>query len=306
MSLAPEQDSVILIIDDSVDAIRLLSGMLKDQGSMLFATSGAAGIELARQRRPQLILLDVEMQVMDGYEVCRRLKADSELQDCAIIFVTAHSTMESEIAALDAGAVDFITKPLNAPVVRARVRTQLKLQRATAALTRLANKDGLTGLFNRRYFDEQLEREFLRHKRQALPLSLAFIDIDCFKAYNDHYGHQRGDACLRIVAEAIAAATQRPAEIVARYGGEEFVVVLPYTTAQEAAKYGAHLCLHIAALALPHGHSPVAPHITISVGIASDVPADGHSAHTLLADADRALYLAKAGGRDRAVSATPL
>ncbi|MET3131703.1 diguanylate cyclase (GGDEF)-like protein [Oxalobacteraceae bacterium GrIS 1.11] len=300
-----EQQNLILIIDDSVDAIYLLSGMLKDQGTILFATSGADGIELARRHRPQLILLDIDMHLMDGYEVCRRLKADSDLQDCAIIFVTAHSTMESEIAAFDAGAVDFIAKPLNMPVVRARVRTQLKLQRASAVLLQLANKDGLTGLFNRRYFDEQLEREFLRHQRHALPLSLAFIDIDCFKLYNDHYGHQQGDVCLKTVAKTIGATTLRSAEIAARYGGEEFVVLLPHTAPADAEKYGARLCQLIAGLALPHGHSPVSNHVTISVGLASIVPDDGNTAHTVLAEADRALYLAKSCGRNRAVAAPP-
>ena len=152
-----EQRSLILIIDDSVDTIRLLSGMLKDQGQILFATSGAEGIQLAHQRQPQLVLLDVGMPEMDGYEVCRQLKGDLDTQDSAILFVTAQSDMASEIEALDAGAVDFITKPLNPPVVRARVRTHLKLQRTSAELMQLANKDGLTGLFNRRYFDEQLE-----------------------------------------------------------------------------------------------------------------------------------------------------
>ncbi|WP_317204144.1 diguanylate cyclase [Janthinobacterium sp.] len=303
MPKPPEPQSLILIIDDSVDAIRLLSGMLKDMGQILFATNGAAGIELARQRHPQLILLDVEMQAMDGYEVCRRLKADKEMAECAVIFVTAQSTIDSEIAALEAGAVDFITKPLNAPVVRARVRTHLKLQRATAALVQLANKDGLTGLFNRRYFDEQLGREFQRHKRQGLPLSLAFIDIDCFKSYNDHYGHQRGDACLTRVAELIEAATQRPSEVVARYGGEEFVVLLPYTDAADAAKYGAWLCERVAGEVIEHGRSSVAGHVSVSVGLASLVPDEHNSALALVAEADRALYQAKAAGRNRAVSA---
>ncbi len=306
MPKPPEANSLILIVDDSVDAIRLLSGMLKDMGQIIFATSGAAGIELAQQRRPQLVLLDVEMQAMDGHEVCRRLKADTDMADCAIIFVTAQSTMDSEVEALEAGAVDFISKPLNAAVVRARVRTHLKLQRATAALTHLANKDGLTGLFNRRYFDEQLAREFLRHKRQGLPLSLAFIDIDCFKAYNDHYGHQSGDACLKRVAETIEAATQRPSEVVARYGGEEFVVLLPYTDAADAAKYGLWLCEQVAREALQHERSPVAGHVTVSIGLTSMVPGESNSALTLVADADRALYQAKSAGRNRAVSATPL
>jgi PleD family two-component response regulator len=144
------------------------------------------------------------------------LKEDSDTQDASIIFITGQSSIESELLALEAGAVDFITKPLNQPVVRARACTQLKVQRQAVALARLANRDGLTGLFNRRYFNEMIELEFLRHKRQGLSPGLAFIDIDHFKEFNDGYGHLEGDTCLSMVAQTIALGTKRPGEIVAR------------------------------------------------------------------------------------------
>ncbi len=295
--------SLILIIDDSVDAIHLLSGMVGEQGEILFATSGAAGVELARQRRPQLILLDVSLGDTDGYAVCRQLRADSDTQDSAIIFVTAAADMDSEVAGLNAGAVDFITKPLNPPVVQARVRTHLNLQRTAALQAQLANQDGLTGLFNRRFFDATLEREFLRHKRQKLPLALAFIDIDFFKLYNDHYGHQDGDACLRAVADLIYATTRRPGELCARYGGEEFVAILPYTNAVDAQKYGERLCEQVAAECLPHARSSISDYVSISVGIVARIPGEADSAHSMIAAADQALYRAKAAGRGRCVLA---
>ncbi|MES2354052.1 MAG: diguanylate cyclase [Pseudomonadota bacterium] len=294
----PETSSLMLIIDDSVDNIRLLSGMLKDQGQILFATSGEAGIQLAQQRQPDLILLDVEMPHMNGYAVCRQLKADANTQRSAVIFVTAHTTAESEIEALEAGAVDFITKPLNPPVVRARVQTHLRLQHHSAALSKLAVRDSLTGLYNRRYFDDQLENEFKRHRRQQLPLGLALIDVDHFKMYNDGYGHQEGDICLGKVANAINSSTRRPGEIVARYGGEEFVVILPYATPEDAQKYGELICKRIQELNIAHAHSATAHNVTVSVGLTSAVPDDSNSTRQLIKAADDALYQAKFAGRN--------
>lgn len=296
MSVAP--NSTILIIDDSVDSIHLLSAMLKDQGQILFATNGPAGIRLAAQKQPDLILLDVTMPNMDGYEVCRALKSDPLTQRCAVIFVTASSNAESEISALEAGAVDFICKPFNQPVVRARVQTHLRLQIHSATLSRLANRDGLTGLFNRRYFDEQLEREFQRHKRQKLPLGLVFIDIDFFKTYNDGYGHLQGDACLCSVAQLIDSATRRPDEIVARYGGEEFIVILPYTSPKDAIAYAEWICRRVRDANLEHAYSSVAKHVTISVGATSAIAVDGDVSQMMTTAADEALYQAKAAGRN--------
>lgn len=288
----------ILIIDDSVETIRFLSGMLRDLGQISFATSGEAGLQLANQRPPDLILLDVEMSAMDGYDVCRKIKSNPTTQHCAVIFVTAHSTAESEVAALEAGAVDFIAKPLNPPVVRARVQTHLRLQLNSMALAKLASKDALTGLYNRRYFDSVAEKEMHRHRRQKLPLTIVFIDVDCFKAYNDGYGHQQGDICLRQVANAIDFATRRPDEVVARFGGEEFIVILPYNSPEDAGAYGEWICRRVQELEIPHAFSHVAPHVTISVGATSRVPQEGDTMQTFVRSADEALYLAKSSGRN--------
>ncbi|HEY5801275.1 MAG TPA: diguanylate cyclase [Burkholderiaceae bacterium] len=293
--------NLILIIDDDVDTIRVLTVMLSDHADILFATDGVSGISLARLRRPQLILLDVEMPGMNGYEVCRQLKSLDDTAGISLMFVTAKSSMEEEVAALEAGAVDFITKPLNPPVVRARVQTQLKLQSHVAALGKLVNDDGLTGIHNRRYFDAQLELEYRRHKRHGTMLALAMIDIDQFKQYNDGYGHQRGDACLTQIAQTLSQVTRRPGEIVARYGGEEFVSILPNTPADEAERYGAVICQRVAALQLDHGFSSVCPIVTVSVGICAGVPSDEVTAERMLAAADGALYAAKQGGRNRSV-----
>ena len=293
-----ESGCSILIIDDSVDTIRLLSGMLRDLGQISFATSGEAGLQLASQRPPDLILLDVEMSTMDGYDVCRKLKSNVATQHCAVIFVTAHTTAEGEVAALEAGAVDFIAKPLNPPVVRARVQTHLRLQLNSTALAKLASKDALTGLYNRRYFDSVAEKEIHRHRRQKLPLGVVFIDVDCFKSYNDGYGHQQGDICLRQLANSIDFATRRPDEVVARFGGEEFIVILPYASPEDAAAYGEWICRRVAELEIKHAFSHVAQHVTISVGATSKVPQEGDSMQTFVRAADEALYLAKSAGRN--------
>ncbi|GGX13556.1 GGDEF domain-containing response regulator [Undibacterium macrobrachii] len=292
-------DSTILIIDDDVNLIRMLSHILKDFGRVLFAVDGEQGLEIAKKHKPDLILLDVGMLPLDGYEVCRRLKNDDATSKSAIIFVTANTGMDTEIACLDAGAVDFITKPLNPPVVQARVRTHLRLQHDSAALERLAQYDALTGLYNRRYFDKALEAEYNRLQRHQLPLGIALIDIDFFKKYNDTYGHLAGDAALKAVAHVIEAATKRPAEFVARYGGEEFVVVLPQTDEQTLKQYGQMICDEVLALKIPHDTSDIFQNITISVGLAHAIPTVDSSPQTLVDRADQALYRAKTLGRNR-------
>jgi diguanylate cyclase (GGDEF)-like protein len=288
----------ILIVDDSPEVIRFLSMLLSDQASINFATRGEEGLALAHKLRPDLILLDVALPDIDGFEVCRRLKSGMDTSGIPVLFVTAGSDVASEVMGLEIGAVDFIAKPLNPPIVRARIRTQLALRAQTQQLEAMVNKDGLTGIFNRRYLDSQLTAEVARHRRQRLPMAVALIDVDHFKRYNDSLGHQRGDECLQAVARTLEAATRRPGETVARYGGEEFVVLMPACSAVEADRYGHWIRERIAAINLPHPASPTANRITISAGIAAGVPDSSHDAASILALADQALYVAKNDGRD--------
>lgn len=294
---------LILIVDDSPESIRLLSGLILDKGDVLFATSGEAGLNLARQRRPDLILLDVEMPDLSGYEVCRRLKDDPDTRDIAVMIVTSHHSSAHEVQALESGAIDFLTKPLAPAVVRARVQTQLTLKSQADALHRQAMLDGLTGLYNRAYFHEHLELEWRRHQRQQVPLGFALLDVDHFKAFNDQYGHVAGDACLRRVAEALKASTRRPAEFVVRYGGEEFAIVMPNTPREEIGRFGEWICRQVQDLAIPHEGSSAAPVVTISAGLAVLVPTPDLTWSDLIERADRALYRAKQEGRNRAMVA---
>ena len=290
--------NLVLIIDDNVEMIRFLSGIVKAEAQIIFATSGQGGIALARQRRPTLILLDLNLPDVDGYEICRQLKNEEDTKECPIIVVTAETSRDAEVDALNAGAVDFIIKPLNPAVALARVKTHLKLRQTVLELERLANHDGLTGLFNRRFFHAAMSQEFLRHQRQKLPLAIALVDIDHFKKFNDNYGHVEGDQCLATVAKLIELVTRRPGEIVARFGGEEFIVLLPYTTIVDAEKYGERLCDRVRNQNIAHHFQDGSQFVTVSVGVYSAIPNQDMTENVFVENADRALYQAKSAGRN--------
>ena len=297
-SLAPR----ILLVDDSPTNLKFLGNMLRGMSDLFVATNGDMALQMAHDKLPDLILLDVEMPGKNGYEVCLALKNDPLLCDSAVIFVTSHQSMEHEIRALEAGAVDFISKPLNPPVVRARVTTHLTLKQQTDKLRRMANIDGMTGVFNRRAFDGMLAVEFRRHQRATSSLALAMLDVDHFKHFNDCYGHLAGDDCLRTIANTAVAATRRPAETVCRYGGEEFAIILPNTNLEDALRYGQWLNQQIRELAIPHRGAVGREIVSISIGVTACIPSAESSPLQLIAEADQALYAAKAQGRDRVIA----
>ncbi len=288
--------------------LRLLGHILAAMGTILSVSSGEEALTLLRERPVDLVLLDVDMPGISGFEVCATIMADPGLADLPVLFISGHHDVETEKRGLEAGAVDYILKPPNPPIVRARVRTQLALRLRTQQLLRLASVDGLTGLANRRAFDQTLALEWRRARRNHTPLSLVMIDIDYFKPFNDRYGHQAGDDCLRDVAVSLGQAAERPGELVARYGGEEFAAVLPFCDSDAALAVAEKMRQRVDDLALPHPTSPVIRHVTISCGVATlavradddTVPSD---ATLLLGAADQALYAAKAAGRNRVARA---
>lgn len=308
----------ILIADDDPLAIEILENTLEGMGELCCATSGAEALALMASAPADLILLDARMPDMDGFTTCRLLKQDCP--DVPVIFVTALSEEQRELQALKLGAVDFIHKPIKPPVVRARVAVHLQLHEMNTQLRDLSARDPLTGVANRRAFDERLDQEWRRAIRQQQPLGLLMIDIDHFKRYNDHYGHQNGDACLRQIAQILTTTVLRGGDLVARYGGEEFAVLLPGSDRETTHQVAERLCAAVRAQAIPHADSDVAPIVTLSIGAASGVPAgrtpdagNGSagpvpavdpgrlaSGVDLVARADRALYVAKARGRDQA------
>jgi len=293
----PAARARLLVVDDQPINIQVMNQIFSDQYQVFMATGGQQALDFCRRTPPDLVLLDIVMPGMDGYEVCAALKAAPDTRDIPVIFVTAHTDASQETRGLEAGAVDFISKPVNPAVVRARVKTQLTLKRQSDLMRRLVFMDGLTGVFNRRYFDQQLMTEMARAVRAHKPLALIMLDVDFFKRFNDHYGHQAGDDCLRQVAQALSETLRRPADLVARYGGEEFACILPETEFEQAMSLARDLELNIRDKAIRHEDSDVAPVVTISLGVAGFAASTSGDPTTLLALADAQLYQAKNSGR---------
>ncbi len=289
----------ILITDDIPANITVLGEVLREEYEIIIATNGEKALEIAASEdSPDLILLDIMMPGMDGYEVCRRLKEDEKTIGIPVIFITAKNEIDDETRGLDLGAVDYITKPFQIPIVKARVRTHLELKRKNDILENIAALDGLTGIPNRRQFDETVQREWLRCLRQGVPLSLIMMDIDFFKKYNDAYGHTAGDECLRRVALALKSSVRRAADLMARYGGEEFAAILPDTHSEGAAFVAERIRSSVESEGIPHEYSEVADHVTLSVGAATKIPQMGSTASEIIEAADKMLYEAKDGGRN--------
>ncbi|NCC25882.1 MAG: diguanylate cyclase [Deltaproteobacteria bacterium] len=296
------QTMSVLIVDDTPMNIQILAEALRADYRVRVADTGAKALAVAESEDPpDLVLLDIMMPGMDGHEVCRRMKENPKTKGIPVIFVTALGESEDEARGFDLGAVDYITKPFSLPVVRARVRTHLQLKQRTDMLEELSMIDGLTGVANRRSFDQALDREWRRAARNGAAVAVAMIDIDHFKAFNDNYGHGAGDECLRRVAQALKSVLLRPSDLVARYGGEEFVALLPETDKDGAARMAEALRRAVDSLALPHEHSPVSDHVTVSVGYGTTGASEAVDPNTLVAVADRALYEAKNCGRNRVV-----
>ncbi len=289
----------VLVADDDAINREVLGELLKPEYTVLLAKNGAQALERAARHAPDLILLDVMMPDMDGYEVLRRLRADPQTAHIAVIFISGLDRPEDEANGLKMGAADYITKPFNPSVVMARVAVHLQVVRQRRMLERLANIDGLTELANRRRFDEIYEREWQRARRSGQPLSLALLDIDSFKQFNDRYGHPAGDRALRAVARLAAAGMRRPADLAARYGGEELVLLMPETDAAAAHALVAGICEGIAQLMIPHEASTVAPVLTVSVGGATLLAGSQEQSAGLFEAADTHLYRAKQSGRNR-------
>ena len=296
----PEGADTLLVVDDSKTVCGLLGNLLCPRYRVLTAENGQDGFTLALKCKPDLILLDVMMPDMDGFAVCRRLKGDSRTRDIPVLFLTALGGEADEMRALEAGGIDFLLKPVSPPLLAARVRNQLELKHHQDQLRNLSLLDGLTGIANRRRFDQYLEMEWQRCSRNGQPLSLVMGDVDFFKAFNDGYGHGQGDECLRAVAKVFALALRRPADLAARYGGEEFVCVLPETDQDGARIVADQIMVQMEDLALVHGYSSVSSRVTVSVGVATVIrPSLGRDWKSLVEEADMWMYEAKARGRNR-------
>jgi diguanylate cyclase (GGDEF)-like protein len=306
----------ILIVDDSPTVRAALKGLVERMGhSVAEAEDGEQALQLYKRERPGLVLIDVIMPVTDGYEAARRMREASPDVWVPIIFLSSKEADQDLNRAIEAGGDDYLVKPVSFVVLNAKIRAlhridsmrgklldvSRELASANRELETLSRQDVATGIANRRYFDSYLQTEVRRAARERQQLSLILADVDHFKAFNDHYGHQAGDDCLRQVASALCTAGRRPADLAARYGGEEFAMVLPGTGSDGAIEVANSVSRVVAALAISHARSAAGKSITLSQGIASLIPERETSSEDLIERADQALYQAKQQGRNRYV-----
>ena len=321
-----DKDLRVMVVEDSKVTMKALCNHLESMGirNPLTATTGHSALDMFRKNRPDIILLDAILPDIDGFEIAREIRGMEQGDEwSAIIFLTSMSSDADLARGIEVGGDDYLMKPISAVVLKAKIDAMhrlVKMQRALVDVThkinvankelnganrelqRLSTTDGLTGIANRRLFDELSIREWRRCERMHKPMSLVMVDIDHFKQFNDTYGHPAGDACLKTVALQVARAAPRASDVAARYGGEEFVLVLGETTI-DGAKWVANVIRqHVADLNIPHSASPL-QQVTVSCGVATVMPHDGLLLETLLESADYALYKAKAQGRNAVVCA---
>jgi diguanylate cyclase (GGDEF)-like protein len=311
--MAAQERFSILLVDDDCTVIRILRHILADFDPLRFATSGRVALKLARASVPDLVLLDIDMPELSGFDVCKEFKSDPTLAQVPIIFITSHDSPQLETLGLQLGAADFIGKPPHASLVLARVRTYQRLKTLSDTLRSAVKMDFLTGAVTRRELEKSLTQEWLRSQRSGAPLALLLGDIDGFTAYNAEFGEEKGDACLRGVADALRLAGHRPTDVLGRYAGGTFALLLPETDAQGASTVAQRAIDAVDALQIVHAVSTGRSHITVSVGVGfrdSSSPTIGHAHRDssseasrigavpddLIATAERALQSAGAAG----------
>lgn len=316
--------AIVLLVDDQMMVAEGIRRMLMEESDIEFhyCNDPAQAVSTAVEIQPTIILQDLIMPEIDGYTLVKAYRENDKTKNIPIIVLSTKEDANAKSLAFERGANDYLVKLPDQIELIARIRAhskgyltqlqrdeafqalrelQTELEKSNAELQKLSSLDGLTGIANRRRFDEFVDNECLRSARENTVLSLILIDIDFFKPYNDNYGHLAGDGCLRQVAVALNEVVHRPADLVARYGGEEFVVVLPNTKIDGAVKLADILCKKIRSLKIPHEYSEASENLTISMGITSKVACEGSSPTDLIALADEALYEAKESGRDRYV-----
>lgn len=322
-------DVIVLLVDDQKMVAEAIKRMLEGENDIHFhfCEDPSQAVQMATELQPTVILQDLVMPDVDGYTLLRFYRANPATTSIPVIVLSSKEDPRDKSQAFTNGANDYLVKLPDKIELIARVRAQSKsymaqkqrdeafeemqrlqseleesnkkLEESNTVLQRLSVLDGLTGLANRRHFDEVMAQEWKRAKREGHQLAVILLDIDSFKKYNDNYGHQGGDDCLRVVASALNKAIRRPGDFIARYGGEEFVVILPSTDVEGAVQIAEDMRLNVEAEKLLHEFSDAAEYVTVSLGVASLVPADEQKAEELIEMADQALYRAKESGRNR-------
>lgn len=311
---------ILIVDDDSLSRFALDKFLSKDGYQIISVEGGQEALAVCEKELPDIILMDAMMPILDGYQCCRRLRAAYPTTCPPILMITGLDDSDSVEEAYGAGATDYVTKPFHWAVLRGRVRQIIKahhdhqslqatlaqerllrqkLDQANQQLFQLATTDSLTALYNRRVFDQRIDNEWKRLRREKGFLGLIFIDIDCFKAYNDTYGHRHGDNCLRKVADILQGCIHRPADIAARFGGEEFALLLPNTDYDGVMHIAKNFRKQLHQKAILHETSLAKSWVTASIGVTSIIPSANNSPKMLVDMADKAMYDAKNSGRDR-------
>ncbi|MEX1032536.1 MAG: diguanylate cyclase [Cellvibrionaceae bacterium] len=296
----------ILLVEDSVTLRYTMAGFIKQAGhESVVAESGEEALQVVETAAVDLVIMDVEMPGLDGFETTHLIREFFGERWVPIVFVTGMADEASYQKGIDAGGDDYMIKPVTPTILNAKLRAferivdmQHQLQKLNEELQTLSQRDGLTELFNRRAFEEKAERQWQISTRAHEPVAILMLDVDHFKEFNDHYGHQAGDDCLKRVASALTRALRRPADILARYGGEEFIVLLPGTNLQGTQVVAETLRKAVQSIAIAHAYSSAAEVITVSVGGAVAEHTTGLTPLELGKEADNALYRAKARGRN--------
>jgi len=289
MSTTPFHAPRLLAIDDSSLIHRLLKSRLKHERIEIHsADGGEQGLAMARSLMPDVILLDIDMPGMDGFDTLRELKACPEMHDIPVIFVSGTVDTKTKVRGLELGAIDFVSKPFDIAELKARVRSAVRIRSLIKMLAQRAHLDGLTGLWNRSYFNERLTQEISKAKRHEHDLTLILCDLDHFKALNDTYGHPLGDHVLEEFAELLNSG--RDDDIPCRYGGEEFGIIMPNTTAEEGAGVAERIRKELQRKTWLNHNKLI---VTASFGVTDMTRVAGPTLDTMIDSADKALYKAK-------------
>jgi len=296
-----DKKNTLLIVDDENSNLKVISHILGSNYTIYTATDGMNAIKKAKELKPDLILLDIIMPVMDGYTTLSELKKNVETYKIPVVFITGLNNMEDEVKGLSLDAADYITKPFSAAIVKLRVQNQMKIVNQMRTIERLSMIDHLTNIPNKRSFDERISMEWKQAMREQTPISLLMMDLDKFKTLNDTYGHQKGDFILHSVAQVFSQSLRRPGDFVARWGGEEFTVLLPNTPLEGAVESAERIRLGTEKNDYVSDDGMVLK-ITVSIGVHSLMRVTDNSMHaieTFISNTDDALYSAKKAGRNR-------
>jgi len=299
-SVLEERQYRILIVEDDPINIAIISGFLGSLYTLYIAKTQEKAFSILAETEIDLVLLDINLPDGNGFQICRKLVSQKHIyRDIHIVFMTGMDKAEDEAKGITLGAHDYITKPINETVLKARLKLQFQLIRQKELLSNLARIDGTTEINNRRAFDDHIRSEWLRATREQHPISLCLLDLDYFKQFNDTYGHPAGDECLRELAKCLESVVHRSSDFVARYGGEEFAIIFYKTETQLAKQMVRQALDKFMAKKIPHARSEVSDYVSFSAGISGAVPVRNNDVNDIIRAADKQLYDAKRGGRAR-------